>query len=162
MLPSTAADIFRKSTDPEQMHTAHEVCDDKDSDTDDSSSHSDDSSVDSEEPKRKGREDQPPTTVVNILTHNKKTDQEETMTALLHSGSNACLGTAKAAERAGLKIKPSKRQLRHKTAAGTFATTKETKIRKHRVLELNSRRILKNLNVKLSDSNLGRYDFTFG
>ena len=78
MLPSTAADVFRKLTDPQQMHTTHEVYDNEDSDTDDSSSHSDDSSVNSEEPKRKGHKEKPPTTAVNIIMHNKKTDQEET------------------------------------------------------------------------------------
>ena len=162
MLPWTAADIFRNPTDPHQMHEIHEVYNDEDSDTDDSSSDNDDSSVDSGTSTRKGRKEQPPTTVINILIHNKRTDREETMVVLLDSGSTTCLGTTKAAERAGLKVKTNKSTLRHKTAAGTFATNKETKIRKHRVLELNSRRILKNLTVKLSDGDLGRYDFILG
>ena len=155
MLPSTAADTFRKAP-PEpslddKLHMIHEI-----PDLYDVESSSDDSSYASEN-------DEPaPTTVINIVIHNKQTDQDETMTVLLDSGASACIGTAKAAERAGLKIKTSKKVRRHKTAAGIFGTSKETRVRTHRVLELNSRRVLKNVHVRISEGDLGRYDFIFG
>ena len=104
----------------------------------------------------------PPTTVINIVIHNKKTDRNETMTVLLDSGSNQCIGTATAAKRAGLKIYPSKRVHSYKTAAGKFMTTQRTRIRTHRILELNSKRLLKNQDVKITDSDLGKYNFIFG
>ena len=58
--------------------------------------------------------------------------------------------------------KTGKRPRQHKTAAGIFSTTHQSKIRTHQILELNSRRVLKRLKVKITEGDLGRYDFIFG
>ena len=153
MLPSTAAGIFRKPDDPQQLQELHEIHENEEQDSD-----SEDSSTDSDDSK----DEPPPTTVISILIHNKQTDQDETLTVLLDSGSNTCIGTTKAAEKAGIKIKPSKQVRRYKTAAGKFSTTHQAKIRAHRILELNSRRVLKGLKIRITEGDLGRYDFIFG
>ena len=100
-------------------------------------------------------------TVIVIAILNKKTERKELFRVLLDTGSNRCMGTQSAVQRAGLTVKPG-RQHRYRTAAGTFTTTHTTKIRAHHLLELNSRRVLQNLKVQVTDGALGLYDFIFG
>lgn len=106
-------------------------------------------------------EDTPPTTVVVMMIRNKQTQQDELFRVLLDSGTNRCMGTQAAVQRAGLHIKPS-RQHKYNTAAGTFTTTHSTRIRSHKLLELNSRRTLQNTKVQITSRGLGIYDFIFG
>ena len=102
-----------------------------------------------------------PSTVVIVCIKNERTGKEELFRTLLDSGTNRCMGTKEAINRAGLEVQPeTKRQFR--TAAGTFHTTHSTRIHKHRLLELNSRRILNRLKVQVAPSKLGEYDFIFG
>ena len=68
MLPSTAAGIFRKPDDPQQLQELHEIHENEEQDSD-----SEDSSTDSDDSK----DEPPPTTVISILIHNKQTDQDE-------------------------------------------------------------------------------------
>jgi RNase H-like domain found in reverse transcriptase/Integrase zinc binding domain/Reverse transcriptase (RNA-dependent DNA polymerase) len=119
------------------------------------------SSDDSKSSNGEEEEKTPPTTVIIIEILNKKTERKEQFRALLDSGSNRCIGTKAAILRAGLKCKTA-REHKYKTAAGTFSTTLKAKIRAHNLLELNSRRILQNLQVQVSDKELGIYDFIFG
>ena len=102
-----------------------------------------------------------PSTVVFISIYNKQTESNELFRVLLDTGTNRCMTTQQAAERAGLKIKPG-RNHNYKTAAGRFTTTKQTRLRAHRILELNSRRILQGLKMQVTDGDLGSYDFIFG
>jgi hypothetical protein len=99
-------------------------------------------------------EDTPPTTVVVMMIRNKQTQQDEFFRVLLDSGTNRCMGTQAAVQRAGLHIKPS-RQHKYNTAAGTFTTTHSTRIRSHKLLELNSRRTLQNTKVQITSGGLG-------
>ena len=101
-------------------------------------------------------------TMVVIVIQNKKTQRNELFRVLLDSGSNKCIGTQAAVQRAGLRLVQSKKEHRYKTAAGIFTTTQSTRIRTHRLLELNSRRILQKLKVQVTNGDLGTYDFIFG
>ena len=122
---------------------------------DDSQSSDDESSSEEEE------EESPPTTVVTIVIKNKKTERNELFRVLLDSGSNRCIGTKAAIQRAGLKSNEGQGH-KYKTAAGTFTTTHQAKIRAHNLLELNSKRKLLGLKVQVTESELGLYDFIFG
>ena len=102
-----------------------------------------------------------PSTVVDIVIQNRKTERNEIFRVLLDTGTNRCMGTRAAVQRAGLRIKPDQVH-KYKTAAGTFTTTQSAKIRAHHLLELNSRRILQQLKVQVTEGDLGTYDFIFG
>ena len=104
---------------------------------------------------------QPPSTEVVILIHNKHTQRDELFRVLLDSGTNRCMGTATAVQRSGLHIRQG-RQHRFRTAAGVFTTENYARIRTHKLLELNSRRVLLNQKVQVRDGELGPYDFIFG
>lgn len=128
----------------------------EESDEDDKSQLSDDDASDNEE------EHKPlPSTVVFIAAWNKKQERNEIFRVLLDTGTNRCMATQAAARRAGLKINQGQKHTYH-TAAGTFQTTKVSRLRSHRILELNSRRMLRNLKVQVTDGDLGAYDFIFG
>jgi transposase InsO family protein len=71
------------------------------------------------------------------------------------------MGTAEAIHKAGLHLKRGRKH-KYTTTAGTFTTTQKSKIHKHRILELNSRRVLKPHTVQVTPGTLGRYDFIFG
>ena len=102
------------------------------------------------------------TTEIVILIYNKKTKTDELFRVLLDSGTNRCMGTRSAIQRAGLHIKKSRRIHRYNTAAGVFTTTCQSRIRTHKILELNSRRNLSAHKVQVRDGQLGAYDFIFG
>lgn len=125
----------------------------EESDSDDDDNSSTDESDDDNEPL--------PSTVVDISILNKKTQKNELFHVLLDTGTNRCMGTQAAVSRAGLKIKESQEH-RFKTAAGYFITSHKAKIRSHRLLELNSRRVLQNLKIQVTKGDLGHYDFIFG
>ena len=73
-------------------------------------------------------EDKPlPSTEVVIVIRNAKTQRDELFRVLLDSGTNRCMGTAQAVQRAGLHVKTS-RQHHYQTAAGRFMTTQSTRI----------------------------------
>lgn len=147
MLPIRAANVGSNQEDPKQLD---EIYDNAQNDDDDSDSSSEEEDEDTP----------PPTTVVFISIHNKKTDQDETFRVLLDSGSNRCLGTQQALQRAGLKCKDEPTRT-YKTAAGAFTTTQKSTIKAHRILELNSKRTLQSLKVHAT-KDLGIYDFIFG
>jgi len=100
---------------------------------------------------------QPPSTEVVILIHNKHTQRDELFRVLLDSGTNRCMGTATAVQRSGLHIRQG-RQHRFRTAAGVFTTENYARIRTHKLLELNSRRVLLNQKVQVRDGELGPYN----
>lgn len=102
-----------------------------------------------------------PSTEVAIVIRNKDTQQDETFRVLLDSGSNRCMGSKNAVLRAGLHLHQG-RTHRYNTAAGVFHTTHYARIKAHKLLELNSRRILLNQRVQVHDGDLGNYDFIFG
>ena len=95
------------------------------------------------------------------MIRNAKTQRDELFWVLLDSGTNWCMGTTRAVQRAGLHVKTG-RQHRYRTAAGTFMTTQSTRIRAHKLLELNSQRILQRTKVQVAEGELGVYDFIFG
>ena len=102
-----------------------------------------------------------PSTEVVMVIRNQKTQQDELFRILLDTGTNRCMGTKEAVRRAGLYIKQG-RTHKYRTAAGTFTTTHFARIRAHKLLELNSRRILQSLRVQVTEGQLGVYDFIFG
>jgi hypothetical protein len=102
-----------------------------------------------------------PSTVVAICIRNERTGQDSVYLTLLDSGTNRSMGTAEAIHKAGLHLKRGRKH-KYTTTAGTFTTTQKSKIHKHRILELNSRRVLKPHTVQVTPGTLGRYDFIFG
>jgi putative transposase len=72
------------------------------------------------------------------------------------------MGKEDAIKRAGLHMHPARRSHRFKTAAGKFTTTHYTRVRAHKILELNSKRVLQGLKVHVHKGELGSYDFIFG
>ena len=130
---------------------------DSESDEEESTQASDDNSSEQDE----SEQEEPPTTVIVITIHNEKTGRNELFRVLLDSGTNRCLGTAEALKRAGITLKQGNVH-RYKTAAGTFITSQEARIRRHRILELQSQRQLQNLRVQVHKDKLGLYDFIFG
>jgi len=102
-----------------------------------------------------------PRAEVVILIHNQQTGEDELFRALLDSGTTRCLGTETAIHKAGLRIHPSKRSHRYRTALGEFKTDFKARIRTHQLVELSSRRKLKSVFVQVTDD-LGPYDFIFG
>jgi transposase InsO family protein len=102
-----------------------------------------------------------PVTEITMIIHNKSTSENEMFKVLLDSGTNRCMGTMSAVQRAGLPIHKGHIHEYH-TAAGTFTTTYYTLLRAHRLLELHSQRILQQLEVQVTMGNLGVYDFIFG
>ncbi len=121
----------------------------------------DDSSVSSEEDDEEEKESTSPISVITVAIENKKTERNELFRVLLDSGTSRCMGTQQAIKRAGLQVK-SGRAHKYKTAAGVFQTAHVTKIKNHRLLELNSKRRLKNLKVQVTDGDLSIFDFIFG
>jgi len=119
-----------------------------------------DEDTDSEEENEK--EEKAPTTVIHICIFNKKTKQEEVFKVLLDTGANNCMGTNLAIARAGLKTTQDKKIRTYNTAAGLFTTTKKACLKSHKILELNSRRTLQKLQVRVTETKLGDYDFIFG
>ena len=104
-----------------------------------------------------------PSTEVAMVIRNQKTQQDELFRVLLDTGTNRCMGTKEAVRRAGLYIKQGRtHKYKYRTAAGTFTTTHFARIRAHKLLELNSRRILQSLRVQVTEGQLGVYDFIFG
>jgi hypothetical protein len=102
-----------------------------------------------------------PTTTITIAIENKTTQTLELFHALLDTGTTHPLVTAQAMKRAGITTKETKTK-KWKTAAGVFQTTKQAKIRKHRILSLNSKRILTGLEVNVIAGDLGKFDFILG
>jgi hypothetical protein len=74
--------------------------------------------------------------------------------ALLDTGTNRIMGTAEAIQKAGLHLKRGRKH-KYTTTAGTFTTTKKSKIHKHYILELNSRQVLKLHRVQVTPGTLG-------
>lgn len=103
-----------------------------------------------------------PTTVIHICIKNKRTKQDETFKALLDTGASNCLGTKAALQRAGLIQQLDKHPRRYGTAAGKFTTTHFTWLKSHRILELDSRRTLQKIKVRVAEGRLGDYDFILG
>ena len=122
-----------------------------------------DSDTDSMESNSTTEEDttQLPTTVIVISVKNKKTQQNELFRVLLDSGSSRCMGTAAAIKRAGVATKKGKRHS-YSTAAGSFTTTQAARLSRHKILGLNSRRVLRGLKLQVTTGKLGMYDFIFG
>jgi hypothetical protein len=102
-----------------------------------------------------------PTCAVIVSLFDPKTQQPIFFKALLDSGSNGSLASFDAIKRFGGEIRDSKRIHHVQTSAGIFETTKCTKIRHHRIMELNSQRKLQSFVVQATPS-LGSYDFIFG
>ena len=115
-----------------------------------------------EELEEQADKEPPPQSEVVILIRNRKTGTEEVFRVLLDSGTTKCMATSEAVSRAGLHVHTSKRQHRFNTAAGIFTTTHYARIKAHKLLELNSRRVLLNQRVQIHNGNLGPYDFIFG
>jgi len=125
----------------------------EESDHEDNSSQSSDSEDEEEESKTKSL----PSTTVIISIHNKKTDQNDLFKVLLDTGTSRCMMT----KQAGLKLQLGTPH-HYNAAAGKFHTTHSTRVRKHRMLELNSRGKLRNLWLQVTERKLGPYDFIFG
>jgi len=103
-----------------------------------------------------------PNTELLIAIYNTTTGETEYFRVLADSGTSRSLGTRAAIERAGLTARPNKhRKHRYKTAVGTFETAFHATIRKHKLVELASRRVLNKAHVQVAES-LGDYDFIFG
>ena len=68
-----------------------------------------------------------PSTEVVIMIRNRKTQKDELFRVLLDSGTNRCMGTQAAVQRAGLHIAAGHKH-DYGTAAGTFTTTCYTRI----------------------------------
>ena len=108
-----------------------------------------DSDGDDEDQDDKAQEELPTTEVV-IVIRNRKTNRDEMFRVLLDSGTNRCMGSAQAVRRAGLHIRQGRKH-RYRTAAGIFTTNLHARIKAHRIMELNSRRVLVNTRVQVHE-----------
>ncbi|KAG7357555.1 reverse transcriptase RNA-dependent DNA polymerase [Nitzschia inconspicua] len=126
------------------------------SEAEEADEHSEDSSAGDQE-----EENEAPTTVITIAIPVKGKEDPELFNVLLDTGTNRNMGTKEAVSRFKGIIKAGKRRS-WMTAAGKFTTTATTKIPRHSILELNSRRILGKLRIEVSPNTLGNYDFIFG
>jgi Aspartyl protease len=103
-----------------------------------------------------------PTTEIVIAIQNKKTGENEFFRALLDTGATRTLGTSEAVRQAGVQEQDNLNRHVYRTALGTFTTETKVTIRKHRLMELSSRRQLSKLHVQVVRGRLGDYDFIFG
>ena len=125
----------------------------------------DEEEADTDEEEEKERiifEKQPPKTEIIIILANPETEKEEMFRCLLDSGTSRSLGTKQAIARAGLQLHIDAKIHKYNTAAGEFTTTHYARIKKHRILELNQRRVLQQQRVRVAETQLGEYDFIFG
>ncbi len=102
-----------------------------------------------------------PSTVVTIKVRNKRTEEDVHATVLLDTGTKGNMITKAAAIKMGLRITPAPSR-KYRTAAGPFETNQEAKIRTHHIIELNTRRRLMNLKVRVAPQELGSYDMILG
>jgi RNase H-like domain found in reverse transcriptase/Reverse transcriptase (RNA-dependent DNA polymerase) len=103
-----------------------------------------------------------PTTEIVIAIQNKKTGEDKFFRALLDTGTTRTLGTSEAVRRSGVQEQENLHRHTYRTAMGTFATETKVTIRRHRLMELSSRRELSKLHVQVVRGSLGDYDFVFG
>jgi transposase InsO family protein len=121
----------------------------------------DSSREEEEEDEEEEAEAEAPTTVITIAIPVEGKESPELFKVLLDTGTNRNMGTKEAVQRFKGTIKKGK-QRAWTTAAGKFMTTSTAKIKRHSILELNSKRVLGQLHIEVSPNPLGTYDFIFG